>query len=106
MFYFYSSSKERRSSAAVPEERIYVYNSGKIYTEIKFLAEYEDFKMVVFKIGKSQGTYIITAGKVEPFDSGPHLIEANISQKLGLPLTLLFIVLKDTIFQFVYEMFK
>jgi hypothetical protein len=40
MFYYNSSTKERRSSAAVPEEGMYVYNSGKAYTEIKFLAEY------------------------------------------------------------------
>jgi hypothetical protein len=43
-----------------------VYNNGKASTEIKFLAEFEDFEMVVFKIwGRCQGSYIITGEKVE-----------------------------------------
>jgi hypothetical protein len=65
MFYYNSASKERRNSAAAPEEGIYVYNSGRAFTEIKFLAEFEDFDMVVFRVGKAQGGYIITRERVE-----------------------------------------
>lgn len=65
MFYYNTSTKERRSSAIIPEEGVFIYNNGKGYTEIKFLAEYEDFDMVVFKVGKSQGSYILTGEKVD-----------------------------------------
>jgi hypothetical protein len=66
MFYYNSTSKERRSSGVVPEEGVYVYSNGRAFTEIKFLAEFEDFEMVVFRVNaKSQGTYIITGEKVD-----------------------------------------
>jgi hypothetical protein len=66
MFYYNSVSKERRNSATVPDEGIYVYNNGRAFTEIKFLAEFEDFDMVAFRVsGKNQGSYIITRERVE-----------------------------------------
>ncbi len=65
MFYYNSTSKERRNSSAIPEEGIYVYNNGRAFTEIKFLAEFEDFDMVVFRVAKAQGSYIITRERVD-----------------------------------------
>lgn len=67
MYYYNSATKEKRSSGAIPEDGVYIYNSGRGYTEIKFLAEYEDFDMVAFKVlgNKCQGSYVLAAEKVE-----------------------------------------
>lgn len=63
--YYNSVTKHRKSTGAVPEEGVYVHHSGIGYTELKFLAELEDFDMVIFTFqGKAKGDYTISSEKV------------------------------------------
>ena len=65
-FYYYNSTtKQRKPSGAIPDDGLYVHQNGKGYVEVKFIAELEDFDMVVFSLsGKSSGEYIISSEKV------------------------------------------
>ena len=60
MFYYSSITKQRKTSGAIPEEGVYVHHNGKGYLEMKFVAELEDFDLVIFQLqGKSFGEYTI-----------------------------------------------
>ena len=62
MYYYSSATKQRKSSNACPEGGIYVHHSGKSYVEIKFLAEFEDFDMVLFQLqGANKGDFTISS---------------------------------------------
>lgn len=50
MYYYNSVTKQRKSSNACPDSGVYVHHAGKSYVEIKFLAEYDDFDMVIFQL--------------------------------------------------------
>lgn len=65
MYYYNSTTKQLKSSNAVPEEGVYVHGTNTA-VDLKFFAEFLDFDMVNFKIqGKQTGSYILTAEKVE-----------------------------------------
>lgn len=65
MHYYNSTTKQLKSSNAVPEEGVYVHGANTT-VELKFFAEFLDFDMVNFKIqGRQTGSYILTAEKVE-----------------------------------------
>ena len=67
MYYYNSVTKERKTSGAVPEEGLNLHHTGSgIYSEIKFMAELEDYDMVMFKLkGKYSGEYTLTSERVE-----------------------------------------
>lgn len=62
-FYYYNSTtKQRKTSGAMPDDGLYVHHNGKGYVEVKFIAELEDFDMVVFSLaGKRTGDYTISS---------------------------------------------
>ena len=66
MFYYNSHTKQRKTSRAVDDSGVYVHNCGKGYVQIKFLAEMEDFDMVIFQLqGPNKGEYTISSEKME-----------------------------------------
>jgi len=66
MYYYNSANRQRKTSGAMPEEGFRLHQNGNgVFAEIKFVAELEDFDMVLFRLpGKYSGEYTLTIEKV------------------------------------------